>query len=216
MRVFIVDDHHPLICVAVTAAAEAEGGEVVGVAGSGREALEAIPRVRPDVVVLDIRLPDMSGFAIAQQLQSLLPSVRILALSGYIDDFIQMEIDRLRLAGFVHKASVSLTYLRTALATVHAGRTYFCPRYASFRAKVQADPNAMRKILTPTELKVLALIGCGFDDAEISAQLGSGRTTVLKHRSNLLHKLKLTNSPQLVRVAVDLGLSPPQSDGDSV
>jgi two-component system response regulator DevR len=202
MNVFIADDH-PFVRESVAAAVQAEGGSVVGEAESGEDAVARIPGSGARVAVLDIRLPGVSGFEVAEQLRQTAPSVRVLAISARMDDFIHMECERLRLPGFMHKGSLNSASLRAALVAVAGGRTYYCPRYQSFREKINSDAQAVRRLLTPTELRVLALVGLGHDDERIAAELGSARGTVAKHRGNLLHKLGLPGSPQLVRYAIE-------------
>lgn len=208
MKVFIADDH-PIVRESVAAAVAAEGGTVVGEADSGIAALELIPKSGADVAVLDIRLIGLTGFEVAERLRQTAPSVRVLAISGRVDDYTHMETERLRLAGFMHKASLNSATLRAALVAVAGARTFYCERYLAFRDKVNSNVQAVRRLLTPTEVKVLSLIGLGYDDDQIAATLGSARGTVAKHRSNLLSKLNIPGSPQLVRYAIEHGYSDP-------
>jgi two-component system nitrate/nitrite response regulator NarL len=204
MNVLIVEDH-PILYEPIRAAVVAEGGCVVGQTGSGTEAVTLAAHLQPDIIVLDLQLDDLNGFTAAEQILGLFHRIRILVMSGTINDQKVLRTQQLRLPGYIHKRVANIATIRTALGALYGGRTFYCPVFQDFIAKQKSNFRAGEKLLSPVEIQVLAHIGCGSSDEEIAAALGKAHSTVTKHRSNLLHKLSIPGSPQLVRYSIDHG-----------
>jgi DNA-binding NarL/FixJ family response regulator len=203
VRVFVVDDH-----AIVRSGVRAEIGhevDVVGEAATVAEAVEGIRRLEPDVVLLDVHLPDGGGRAV---LDAVLPTgtrTRFLALS--VSDAAADVITVIRggARGYVTKA-ISGPQLCEAIRRVHAGDVYFSPRLAvfvldSFRASTPAggDPDIER--LTPRERDVLRLVAAGYTYAEVGERLAISARTVETHAAAVLRKLQLSNRRELSRWA---------------
>jgi DNA-binding NarL/FixJ family response regulator len=184
---------------------------VVGEAGSVAEAVSVITAKRPDVVLLDVHMPDGGGLAVLEALGTTLPETRFLALS--VSDAAEDVIALIRAGacGYVTK-TISGDELADAIARVADGDVVFSPRLAGFVLDAFRDTSdAPRKLpinpeldlLTPRELEVMRLLARGYAYKEIAAQLFISIKTVETHASNVLRKLQLSNRHQLTRWAAD-------------
>ena len=202
-RVVLVDDHH--LFRSGVRAELGEAVEVVGEAGSVAEAVPLIRRLDPDVVLLDVHLPDGGGDAIIQAVAPERPGVRFLALS--VSDAAEDVIAVIRAGarGYVTK-SISPADLADAVRRVHEGDAVFSPRLAgfaldAFRAGERVGGNTELDELTPREREVLQLIARGYMYKEIAARLTLSVKTVESHVSSVLRKLQLSSRHELTRWA---------------
>jgi DNA-binding NarL/FixJ family response regulator len=203
-RVVIVDDHHLF-----RAGVRSElGGElaVVGDAGSVEEAVAVIREERPDVVLLDVHMPDGGGVEVIARVSGEQPNVRFLALS--VSDAAEDVIGVIRAGarGYVTK-TISGAELADAVRRVAGGDAVFSPRLAGFVLDAfasQAPPNDDRELaqLTPREREVLRHIARGYMYKEIAQRLGISVKTVEAHVSAVLRKLQLSSRHELSRWAV--------------
>lgn len=181
--------------------------EVVGEADHGNRALELIERVTPDLVLLDLHLPGLDGFGVAQQLRRRVPHAKILVLSSHCDEFTVCEAERLRVQGFVDKNTNSVATLKAAISALAEGRVWYSEAFQRTKAALRRDPLAWDKILTERERAILILLGVPLGDAEIAQRLGVTVDTVEKHRFNILRKLDLATTTELVRYAREHGFN---------
>jgi DNA-binding NarL/FixJ family response regulator len=217
--VFIVDDHQLFRSGArheVTS--KGAGVEVVGEAGDVASAVEQICRLEPDVVLLDVHMPDGGGPEVIRQVQVSHPAVRFLALS--VSDAAEDVIGAIRAGarGYVTK-TISTPELLEALQVVAAGDAVFSPRLAGFvldafaaapePITVHLDPELDQ--LTTREREVLRLIARGYAYKEVARELFISVKTVETHVSAVLRKLQLSNRYQLTRWAIERRLVPPGS-----
>jgi DNA-binding NarL/FixJ family response regulator len=204
--VFLVDDH-----AMFRAGVRSEIGSalnVVGEAGSVAEAIAKIPPAAPEVVLLDVHLPDGGGAAVLTALRDKLPDTRFLALS--VSDAAEDVIGVIRTGacGYVTK-TISATELVDAVRRVADGDVVFSPRLAGFvldafrDAPVQPSIDPELDQLTPREKEVLRLLARGYAYKEIAGELFISIKTVETHASNVLRKLQLSNRHQLTRWAAD-------------
>lgn len=206
LRVFLVDDH-----AMFRAGVRAELGdavEVVGEAGKVAEAVEAVERLEPDVVLLDVHMPDGGGRAVLERVRSSKPDVRFLALS--VSDAAEDVIGLIRAGarGYVTK-TIAADELVSAIRRVADGDAVFSPRLAgfvldAFASKSQtpaSDPELDQ--LTTREREVLRLLARGYAYKEIARELYISIKTVETHVSNVLRKLQMSNRYELSRWAVD-------------
>ncbi len=218
-RVMVIDDH-PMWRDAVTRDLEEAGFQVVATASDGEEALRRARAVRPDVVVLDLRLPSVSGVEVTHQLVHADPGVRVLVLSasGERDDVLAAV--KAGATGYLVKSASREEFL-SAVHRVAADDTVFTPGLAGlvlgeFRrlAAIPAgeDPDAPR--LTPREIEVLRLVATGRTYRQIADRLVLSHRTVQNHVQNTLRKLQLHNRVELVRYAIDRGLDDGVPDED--
>jgi DNA-binding NarL/FixJ family response regulator len=204
-RVVIVDDH-----ALFRAGVRAELGErvaVVGDAGSVDEAVDTITRELPDVVLLDVHMPDGGGVEVIRRLQGERPGVRFLALS--VSDAAEDVIAVIRAGarGYVTK-TISGAELADAIRRVHGGDAVFSPRLAgfvldAFAAEPPAAEDPQLEQLTPREREVLRHIARGYMYKEIAQRLGISVKTVEAHVSAVLRKLQLSSRHELSRWAVE-------------
>ena len=202
-RVVLVDDH--ALFVAGVRAELAGAVEVIGEAGSVAAAVPLIKQLDPDVVLLDVHLPDGSGDAVINAVAPDRPGVRFLALS--VSDAAEDVIAVIRAGarGYVTK-TISATDLAAAIERVAAGDAVFSPRLATFvldafrgSEPAAADPELNQ--LTPREREVLQLIARGYMYKEVAARLHLSVKTVESHVSNVLRKLQLSTRHELARWA---------------
>jgi len=207
MKLIIVEDQAIVREAIRTECVRQLGHEVVGETDSGKAAVDLAIRLRPDAVILDLGLPGMDGFAVAALLRRALPDVRVLVLSGLIDDYAVYRIEKVGVHGFVDKNAGTLANLKEALNALNAGRTWFSPTFQNARLARQKNPRSFEKLLSETERHILTLIGQGLTDEEIGHRLGISPTTAQTHRSNILQKLGITGTPKLVAFAIRHGFA---------
>lgn len=183
------------------------GHEVVGEATRGDEAIALITRTQPDIVILDLSLPEMDGFAVAEEAMKAFPSLRILVLSSHCDDYTLFRVERAGVHGFVDKNANPLDEIGRALQALAEGKCYYSSFYHAARLARRADPNSFTKILSDRERVVLSLIGQGLNDDEIGQRLEITPRTSATHRSNILRKLNIGSSTKLIAFAHEHGFT---------
>jgi len=205
MKVLIVEDH-PLVraCVARNCLA-IPAWTVVGECASAAAAVEQLALCKPELLILDIGLPDDDGFTVAAAARSLRPLPAILVLTSYLNEFALAQCERLRVQGFLDKAHSTEDEIGVALRAMQDGRTYFGTAYLAAREDWKADPCAITKCLSDHEVRILSLIARGLDDREIAAKVGVRPNTVRTHRDRIRHKLGVQSTPQLMVLAAQRG-----------
>jgi len=216
IRVLLADDQE-LLRTGFRMILEAEPDiEVVGEAIDGADAVRTASRARPDVVLMDIRMPVMDGVTATQKLTSLSAEIRVLILTTFHLDEYVMNALRAGAAGFLLK-DVRAADLVQAVRVVAAGDGVVAPavtrrlleRFARLPAEIAADPVDLRG-LTEREIDVVRLIARGLSNQEIAASLVVTETTVKTHVHNALTKLNLRDRVQLAVFAYDSGLVLPR------
>jgi DNA-binding NarL/FixJ family response regulator len=177
--------------------------EVVAEAGDGAEALAAAEEHAPDVVLIDLVMPNVDGIEAIRGLRERVPAARAIVLSSFIDDEKLLPAVRAGAAGYLLK-DVEPQQLVEAIRTVHAGGALLHPKVASrLLEEMASDP------LTPREREVLALIGRGMANKVIARELSLSEKTVKAHVSSILAKLGVTDRTQAALYAVRAGLVGP-------
>ncbi|HEY3260945.1 MAG TPA: response regulator transcription factor [Pseudonocardiaceae bacterium] len=204
ITVFVVDDHEIVrrgLCDVLSGEPELS---VVGEAASCREALVRVPAIRPDVAVLDVRLPDGNGIELCRELRSALPELRCLVLTSYADDEALADAVLAGASGYLLKQVLGGD-LVDAIRAVGEGRSLLDPRAAEAAMarmrEPRADPTAT---LTDQERRVLDLIGRGLTNRQIAEQMVLAEKTVKNYVSNLLSKLGLQRRTQAAVLATEL------------
>ena len=187
--------------------------DVVGEAEDGRRAVALVAETGPDLVLLDLHLPNLDGFGVVEAIRKTQPNVRVLVLSSHCDSYTVFRAERARVQGFVDKNTNTVAALKTAIAAVAAGRVSFSEAFHRIKAERLKDPHSFDKLLTERERTLLSMIGQPLNDDEIAAQLAISQETVEKHRANLRRKLGMGSTAELVRYAHEHGftLSAPRS-----
>jgi two-component system response regulator NreC len=188
--------------------------EVVGEAADGGQAVEMVTRMKPDLVLLDLHLPALDGFGVAEVIRKKAPQTRILVLSSHCDEYTVYRAERAHVQGFVDKNTNSVAMLKMAIGAVAQGKVWFSDVFLKVKAARHRDPLSFDKLLTDRERAVLVLVGRPFSDAEISRELEISEETVEKHRFNILRKLGLHTTTELVRYAREHGFTLSSRSGD--
>lgn len=210
MRAVVVEDQALFREFLVMMLADKMGIDVVGTASDGPTALEVLAATRPDLVILDILIPRLSGIRVARQFLDQRPDTRILALSAEMDPKTVYQVHRLNLLAFVDKNEASTEVLKEALERVCSRRRYYSESVRRVLHELRTDPAAFPKVLTRREQEVLSHIGGGLSDEEIGRILGLSPASVQSHRKNLFNKLSVHSTPELIRYAVDAGFWKPE------
>jgi two-component system nitrate/nitrite response regulator NarL len=208
-RALIVDDH-ALFAQAIGSLLEREGFEVVGVVGTGREALESVRRARPDLVLLDLRLPDRSGLDVGMAILDESPSTKLVAVSALNDSASVGDAIRAGFRGYVTKEA-GVSHLVRSLEAVVEGNTVL-PREVGRRPA--ADPreqqaSALVGQLTPREREILQLLSDGATTKAIALRLHIAPNTVRSHVQGLFSKLQVHSRLEAVALAARHGLTSP-------
>lgn len=181
--------------------------ELVGEAGEGQAAVQLCTDVKPDIIVLDAKLPGLNGVDILRRLSKRLPHMRVLVFSGHENPILVREMIEAGAHGFVEKTA-GLFEFKKGLETVASGGTYFGPAVAALLRNVVANPGVSNTpdFLTDREREILQLIAESHSTKDIAAKLGISMKTVDNHRTNLMRKLNLHDVASLTRYALDIGL----------
>jgi DNA-binding NarL/FixJ family response regulator len=207
-RVMVVDDH-PMWRDSVARDLGEAGFDVVATAGEGAQALRIAAAVRPDVVVLDLQLPDISGVEVTRGLQAAYPAARVLILSASGEHRDVLDAVKAGATGYILK-SASRAELLEAVQRTGLGDAVFSPGLAGlvlgeFR-RLATDPAPDTPRLTEREAEILRMVGTGLSYKQIAERLYLSHRTVQNHVQNTLNKLHLHNRVDLVRYAIEHGL----------
>lgn len=216
LRIAIVEDHLMFREIIRKICADDFGHEVVAEAADGNSALGAILGSSPDLVLLDISLPDMDGFSVIEVLRKAGSKARIIAITSAKGAFTLYRLERAAVQGFIDKSTSSLKNLREAIEAVGSGRSYFSPAFAKAKAARLADPGSFDKVLSDRERDVLELIGHSLSDEEIGGRLGIMPKTAESFRTKIMNKLDIHSTPKLIRFAIENGFTqvcPPDGGG---
>ena len=210
VRIVVADDH-ALVREGIRRVLDEEPGfEVVAEAAEGEAALARVAELQPDVVVLDISMPGLSGLEVARRLRERHPDVRALVLSMHDDTEYVLRAVRAGAAGYLLTDDAGPQLLRQAVRAVHAGDSFFSPAVATrLTDALRADPAASEDPLGPLtarELEVLRLVAGGRSNKQIATELGISRRTVESHRESLMRKLGIRTVAGLTRFALEQGL----------
>ncbi len=213
VNVLIVEDH-TLVRSGMRALLEsARNLTVVGEAGDGREAVELTDKLLPDVVLMDVAMPNLNGIEATRQIRANHPDIRVLMLSMHKDREYIFEALKAGASGYVPKDAAS-TELLSAIAAVVEGKTYLSPPLSEVimddyarRAQGKTASSELEK-LSNREREVLQLIGEGNSSAEIGKTLHISVRTVDTHRHNIMEKLAIHSIAGLTKFAIRHGLCP--------
>ncbi len=211
IRVIVADDHH-LVRQGIRALLEKVSTiQVLGEAADGQEAVELVERLTPDVLVMDIAMPRLSGNQAVRRVRGLGVATQVVILSMYSDETLVRQTLRDGAKGYLLKSSVTEELL-LAVRAASRGEIYLSPAIsrsvvADFLT-LQGDAEASSPFerLTPREREVLQLVAEGHTNSAIAQALKVSKKTVEKHRANLMSKLNVFNVAGLVRVAIKHGL----------
>ena len=200
IRILIVDDH-PVMCSGLSNMLNAqERMTVIGTTGSGSEALKFVAREKPDLMLLDLRMPGMDGISVLRALQSVQAPPKVLVLTSYEQDELIYQAIRAGAQGYLLK-DTSETELIAAITVVQAGR-----RYIPIDIAARLADRMMRSDLTPRELQTLELLAKGSTNKQIAAALSLSDYTIRHYVNNIMEKLKVSDRTEAVAIAFKSGL----------
>ena len=211
-RLLLVDDHAVIRSGLRMLLENQPGLEIVGEAGTGRDALALVKELQPNIVLMDIGLPDMSGIEVTRQIKQQWPAVSIVALTIHEDEEYFFKMLQAGVSGYVPKRAVPEELL-TALQTAIDGDVYLYPSLAKLLVKdyltAEREPSSKVDGLTEREQEVLTQLAAGASNDEIAAALNISSKTVNRHRENIMRKLNLHSRADLVKYAIRKGIIQP-------
>lgn len=211
IKIMIADDHRILRQGIRSLLASQEDFEIVAESSDGRETVKEAIKNKPDVVLMDIAMPNLNGFEATRQIKKKLPETKILVLSMYRDDEYILQALQAGVSGYVLK-DVAVEELITAIRAVNNSQYYLSPSIS--RTVIDASLGKIEKadrepfdLLTPREREIVQLIAEGFTNKEIAAKLFISVKTVDAHRSHIMEKLDIHDVALLVKYAIRKGLT---------
>ncbi len=213
-RLLLVDDH-AVVRTGLRMLLEGEADmEIVGEAGTGAEALTAVEALRPDVVLMDIGLPDQSGIDATRAIKRLVPATAVVALTIHEDEEYFFRMLEAGATGYVPKRAAPEELL-TAIRTAALGEVYLYPSLARLLVSDYLEQDQQVRAahavdgLSAREQEVLVHLADGAGNAVIAETLGISPKTVARHRENIMHKLGLHSRTELVKYAIRKGIIRP-------
>lgn len=202
------------------ACGEALPGSVVLGARDARTGLEICGAHQPDIIILDLALPDRDGLDVLDDLIAACRKTKVIGISGYSDEYTLHRAMHSKLHGFVDKNEQTVEALAEAIHSVLAGKRYLSTAVHAVNLTLRNNPESFDKILSAREQGLLGLFGRGLTNGEVAAEVGLSELTVRNHRCRLMAKLNLRTSPELIRYALEKGFArprsaPPQGPGKS-
>lgn len=211
IRVLIADDHTIVRQGLVSLLAAEQGIEIVGEASDGQEAVSAVARLKPNVVLMDLGMPGLNGVDATRQIKRDFPDVAVLVLSMYSADEHVRPAIRAGASGYLLKGS-GLSDLVAAIRAVASGEAFLSPSIAKILlrdARSDDEQASSSGPLTAREREILQLVGEGSSSPEIARSLNLSVKTVEGHRSRIMAKLNIHDVAGLVRYAIRTGLVSP-------
>ncbi len=210
IKIILADDH-AIIREGLKPLIEKEPDMLVaGEAENGRETLQRVRELSPDVVIMDISMPDLNGIEATRQIRQDYPACKVIGLSVHTDNQYVAQMIRAGASGYLPK-SCAFKELATAIRAVTRNQTYLSPKVidsvVAYLQKSAPGDDAADAVLTPREREVLQLLAEGKPTKEISALLCVSERTVEAHRKNIMTKLNLHSVAELTRYAIAKGLT---------
>lgn len=209
-RIMLVDDHMMIRQGLRSLIGRQDGMEVIAEAEDGRQAVELAHQLKPDVIIMDISMPNLNGIEAARRILSESPGTRIIALSMHADSEFVVRMLEAGACGYMLK-DCAFEELIAAIRTVLSGRSYLSPGIAAAangQARAPAAPaRAALSALTPREREVLQLIAEGKSTKRVAGDLDLSVKTIETHRHNIMEKLGIHTVAELTKYAIRQGLT---------
>ena len=201
IRVLIVDDH-AMVRRGLTSFLKNEPAlELVGEARDGREAIEACEQSKPDVILMDLVMPELGGVAATRTIHQRWPGVQVIALTSFQEKELVQDALQAGAIGYLLK-NVSGEELTEAIRQAHSGRPTLAPEAVQALIQPPSEAETLAADLTRREQEVLGLLVKGMSNPEIAAHLYISRATVKVHISNILSKLGVSNRAEAISMAI--------------
>jgi DNA-binding NarL/FixJ family response regulator len=211
IKIILADDH-AILRDGLRAILQGEADlKVIGEAANGRQAIKVAQKLCPDIVVMDVGMPDLNGVEATRQILAADPKVKVIALSAYSEKQFVLAMLEAGAVGYLIKAAASEELVR-AIRTVWAGQAYLSPAIAgilvnSYTQRIFPADSSAFAVLSIREREVLQLLAEGKTSKQIGGQLNIAENTVEAHRRNIMQKLSLHSVAELTKYAVREGLT---------
>ncbi len=205
MRIVIAEDHLMFRKMLAKFCRRDLKHDVIAEAEDGRVAVEYVLQTKPDLLILDLNLPQLDGFDVIASVRPKQPSLNVIVLSSHCIDYTVYRAEELRVNAFLDKNTNTLDTVAEAIRRVADGRTFFSEEFLRIRAERKANTSSFDRILSPREIEVLRLAADAMNDDEIGLALSIAPLTAKKHRTAILEKLNLRSTPALIAYAHDHG-----------
>ncbi|MGD2175592.1 MAG: response regulator transcription factor [Candidatus Brocadiaceae bacterium] len=210
IRILLADDHR-LMRHGLRSLIQGEPDmEVIGEAENGRSAVRLAEELAPDVIVMDVAMPDLNGIEATRQVKDRTPAIEVLALSMHSDGPFVVRMLEAGAAGYLLK-DTAFEQLATAIREVSAGRKYLCPEVTGpiveDYLRRLSEPEAAATPLSPREREVLQLLAEGMISKQIASELNISVKTIETHRSRLMKKLGIRSVAELTKYAIRHGIT---------
>lgn len=205
IRLLMADDH-PLIREGFRSLLEKnERFEIVAIAENGKELVTLAGKLSPDIILSDISMPVLNGLEAIEQISKLYPSIKCVILTMHEERAYIIKALKNGVHGYILK-NIERIDLEKAILTIFEGGKYFSPIVTNILAEsvVHPDQNAPGPELTAREKEVLELVARGYSTKQVADKLGIGTRTVESHRVNMLKKMKVNNTAELVRKSIEM------------
>jgi len=208
IRIILTEDHQ-ILRDGVKALIASENIEITGEASTGAELIKLLEICQPDIILMDISLPDTSGIELTKVIADQYPSVKVLILSMYTDESFINQAIRAGAKGYLHKNTTREEML-TAIETVHSGKDFYSDNISKIILKSYIDKAKMNvnevadphEVLSKREIEILIMFAEGFINKEIADRLFISIRTVESHKNHIMQKLNLKTQVELVKYAI--------------
>jgi len=211
IKIILTEDHQ-ILRDGVKALIASENIEITGEAASGAELWKLLENEQPDIILMDISLPDTSGIELTRLISERFPKIKVLILSAHNDDAYVEKVAALGASGYLVKQT-AVHMLKDAIRAIHKGNTFYSADVAKRFHKRHVEPldrknriHANAPGLTSREAEVLQLIAGGSANKQVATKLGISIKTVEKHRDHLMRKLDIHDTAGLTRYAISAGV----------
>ena len=201
VKILIADDHQIVLDGLKMVLSAREDFEVVGEASNGLEVLEFVSKNKVDIVVLDINMPEMDGIKCAKKIKADYPNIKVIILTMYAQKSFVEEIVKIGIDGCLLKNNTGKE-LSDAIARVHSGKSY----YDQIQNFSKDDKELKEYSLSEREIEIIRKLGDGLTSSQIADALFISEHTVKTHRKNILKKLNLHSSSELIQYALNNGI----------
>jgi two-component system response regulator NreC len=211
VKIAVIEDHALMRDLLVKACREAIQDSVVFGARDAVSGLELCRARQPDVIILDLALPDRDGLDLLEDIRAAHAKGKVIGISGHTDEFTLHRAMHSTLHGFVDKNEQTVEALAEGIRTVMNGQRFFSASIRQACHLLRNDPMSFDKILSPREQSLLGLFGRGLTNEQVAVEVGLGELTVRNYRCRLMSKLGVRTSPELIRYALEKGFTRPNS-----
>jgi DNA-binding NarL/FixJ family response regulator len=178
---------------------------VVMESSTAKDALLQFPKTKPEILVLDLQLPDEGGLELLTQWKLVGLRTRVLIHSAYCNRYLALRLKEFCISGFLYKAESTLKRMEEAIASVRCGMPFFSQAFQELRNQIAHDPEPIYKMLTDQQLTIFYLVAQHLTDTEIAGKLSITLRTVETHRIAIMRKLSVHTRIGLINVADSLG-----------